>query len=275
METFEWTYKSSDSLEMFARGWTPKGTPKAVIVLIHGIGEHTGRYTRVGVELAEMGYAMLGFDLRGHGRSEGRRGHTPSYNALLDDIATFMKQMEGKYPNLPRFLYGHSMGGNLVLNYALRRKPDLKGLMVTSPWLKLAFEPPAAKVFLAKVMNTIAPGFTQSSRLDTKALSRDEAVVATYVNDPLVHDKVSARLFVSMYESGSWALEHAGELLLPLLLMQGTADRLDSVEATKEFAAKAGSKVTLKLWDGWFHEIHNEPEKAEVFKAMVDWLDAH
>jgi alpha-beta hydrolase superfamily lysophospholipase len=275
METFEWIYKSSDGLEMFARGWTPKGTPKAVIALIHGIGEHTGRYTPVGMALAEMGYAMLGFDLRGHGKSEGQRGHTPSYNALLDDIAAFMKQMEGKYPNLPRFLYGHSMGGNLVLNYALRRRPDLNGLIVTSPWLKLAFEPPAAKVFLAKVMNNIAPGFTQSSNLDTKALSRDEAVVATYVNDPLVHDKVSARLFASMYESGSWALEHASELLLPLLLMQGTADRLDSVEATKEFAVKAGSKVTLKLWDGWFHEIHNEPEKAEVFKAMVDWLDEH
>ncbi len=114
-----------------------------------------------------------------------------------------------------------------------------------------------------------------ASGLETKALARDAAVVTAYENDPLVHSKISARLFVSIYESGLWALEHAAEVPLPLLLMHGTADRLAAAEASKEFAAKAGSKVTLKIWDGWFHEIHNEPDKAEVFKVMLDWLGKH
>lgn len=275
METFEWTFKSSDGLDLYARGWAPTGKPKAAIALIHGLGEHDGRYAHVGSALSEKGYALLGFDLRGHGKSGGARGHTPSYDALLDDITAFLKQMEGKYPGLPLFLYGHSMGGNLVLNYTLRRKSNLHGVIATSPWLKLAFEPPAVKVALGRMMNSIAPGFTQPNGLDTKALSHDAAVVTAYENDPLVHDKISARLFSSMHDSGLWAIEHAAEFPLPLLLMQGSADRLDSLDATKEFAAKAGNKVTLKIWDGWFHEIHNEPEKEEVFKVMLDWLSKH
>jgi alpha-beta hydrolase superfamily lysophospholipase len=272
MDTLDWTFKTTDGLSLFARVWSPKASPDAVVVLIHGIGEHTGRYDLVGGTLAEKGFALVGFDLRGHGNSEGPKGHIPSYDALLDDISIFLSQVDERYPQQRRFLYGHSMGGNLVLNYALRRKTTLHGVISTSPWLRLAFEPPASKVMLARLMNTIAPGFTQSSGLDTNALSRDLKVVNTYRNDPLVHGKISARLFISMYESGLWALEHAAEFPLSLLLMQGSADQLDSLDATKEFAAKAGDKVTLKVWDGLFHELHNEPEKAEVFNYMVDWL---
>jgi alpha-beta hydrolase superfamily lysophospholipase len=242
--------------------------------LLHGHGEHIGRYEHVAAALTEQGYALLGFDLRGHGKSAGPRGHTPSYEALMDDIAVFFDQIEARYPGLPRFSYGHSLGGSLVLNYALRRKPALRGVIATGPWLKLAFDPPASKVSLGKMMNNIFPGFTQSSGLETAALSHDPAVVKAYENDPLVHDKISARMFVSTYDSGLWALEHASEFPLPLLLMHGTGDRITSSEASKEFAAKAGDKVTLKLWDGWYHEIHNEPGKAEVFKVMTDWLAA-
>jgi alpha-beta hydrolase superfamily lysophospholipase len=124
-------------------------------------------------------------------------------------------------------------------------------------------------------MNGIAPGFTQHSKLNTKGLSHDQAVVSTYENDTLVHDKISARLFVAMYETGLWALEHAADFPLPLLLMHGGADPLTSAKASQEFAEKAGDKVTLKIWDGMYHEIHNEPEQAQVFTYMVDWLDKH
>jgi alpha-beta hydrolase superfamily lysophospholipase len=274
MDDIFWSFRSKDGLDLVARGWSPKNGSKAVVILIHGIGEHTGRYENVGLALAEQGYGLVGFDLRGHGKSGGPKGHTPSYDSLLDDISSFLLQVEARYPGMRRFLYGHSMGGNLVLNYVLRFKTDLVGVIATSPWLKLAFEPPASKVMLARLMNTIAPGFTQPSGLDTKALSRDPAVVMAYENDPLVHNKISARLFVSMYESGLWALEHASELPLPSLLMQGSADRLDSLDATKEFAAKAGTKVTLKIWDGYFHELHNEPGKIEVLNVMLEWLNS-
>jgi len=275
MDTFEWTWKSSDGLEMYSRGWAPQGKPKAALALVHGHGEHIGRFEHVGAALTAKGYALLGFDLRGHGKSDGGRGHTPTYDALMDDIGAFLAQVDGRYAGLPRFLYGHSMGGNLVLNYALRRKPDLRGVIATSPWLKLPFEPPAVKVTLGRLMNGLAPGFTQSSNLDTSGLSHDLAVVTAYDHDPLVHDKISARLFVSISESGLWALEHAAEFPLPLLLMHGSADPITSAEASKQFAEGAGAKVTWKLWDGLYHELHNEPGKAEVFKVMLDWLDQH
>ncbi len=275
MKISEWTWKSFDGLDMYGRGWMPEGQAKAAVALVHGHGEHVGRYEHVAAALTAKGYALLGFDLRGHGRSGGPRGHTPSYEALMDDIMAFFAQVEARCPGLPRFLYGHSLGGNLVLNYALRRKPDLRGVIATGPWLELAFQPPASQVTLGRLMNGIAPGFTQHSKLNTAGLSHDQAVVTAYENDPLVHDKISARLFVAIYESGLWALEHAAEFPLPLLLMHGASDPITSAEASRKFAEKAGDKVTLKVWDGLFHEIHNEPEKAEIFKMMLDWLGKH
>lgn len=276
MNTYELHWQSRDGLNLYARGWEPEGThPKAVVCLVHGHGEHVGRYAQVGQALGAAGYALLGFDQRGHGRSAGPRGHTPSYQALLDDIALLLEQAASRYPGLPRFLYGHSMGGNEVLNFALRRKPDLSGVIATGPWLRLAFEPPAVKVTLGRLMNRLFPAFAQKSGLETSALSRDPAVVQAYETDPLVHEQISARLFVEMYTAGLWALEHATEFPLPLLLMHGSADRLTSADASREFAQRAGAKVTLRIWEGFYHEIHNEPEQADVFQAMIGWLDAH
>jgi len=272
MET-TWNFQSEDGITFFAREWKPDSA-KAVIALVHGHGEHIGRYEHVAEAMNAAGYAMTGFDLRGHGRSTGKRGHAPSYDALLDDVMRFLRQTAARFPDMPIFLYGHSLGGNLVINTALRRKPAVKGVIATGPWLRLAFEPPAAKISLAKTMQSILPGLLQSSGLETAALSHDEAVVRAYENDPLVHDKISARLFVVMYDAGLWALEHASELTLPMLLMHGSADRLTSADASREFAERAGEKVTLKIWDGAYHEIHNEPEKEDVFRTMIAWMDA-
>ena len=274
MKSFEWEWKSFDGLTMYSKGWAPEKDPKAVICLIHGIGEHVGRYEHVGAALSAAGYALLGLDHRGHGHSRGPRGHTPSYDAILDDMAAFIKQAKERYPGKPCFLYGHSMGGNLAINYILRRKPDLNGAIATDPFLKLAFAPPAIKVALGRFMNNIAPGFTQASGLETKALARDPQVVERYINDPLVHDKISARLFVGLFDAGQYAFDHAPEFPLPMLLMHGTADRLTSAEATRQFGAAAPRSVTTELWEGWFHEIHNEPEKEKIFATMIAWLDA-
>jgi alpha-beta hydrolase superfamily lysophospholipase len=274
MKTFESGWQSKDGIRFYVLGWEPHAKPRAVVCLVHGHGEHVGRYAHVGEAFANAGYVLAGFDARGHGKSGGPRGHTPSYDALMDDIADFLMQMQTSYPGLPRFLYGHSMGGNEVINFALRRKPDLKGVIATGPWLKLAFEPPALQVTLGRLMNNIAPGFTQKSGLDTAALSHDASVVNAYNSDPLVHDKISARLFMGMYEAGLWALDHAAEFPLPLLIMHGTADRLTLAEASRQFAERGGKNVTWRAWDGLYHEIHNEPEKAEVLKVMIDWMDA-
>lgn len=271
----KWRIKSKDGLELFVHAFPSDEDPKAIVCVVHGHGEHIERYEHLARRLNDAQYSMIGFDLRGHGQSEGSRGHTPSYDAMLDDIDTFLAEVQKDYPDLPRFLYGHSMGGNLILNYALRRKPDAKGVIATGPWLKLAFEPSRMQVMLAKMMQKIFPAFTQSSDLATDALSRDPDVVRAYEEDPYVHDKLSARLFTEIHNAGLWALEHADEFPLPLLLMHGDADRLTSAEASKEFGEKAKEKTDLRIWEGFYHEIHNEPEKEDVFKTVVEWLDAH
>jgi len=274
MKTFEMDWKTRDGLNICTQGWEPAGKPKAIICLVHGLGEHSGRYKNAGEAFTKAGYALMGYDQRGHGRTDGPRGHTPAYDNLMDDIEDLLMQAAQRYEGLPRFLYGHSMGGNEVLNYVIRRKPDLSGIIVTGPFLRLAFEPPAFQVLLGRIMNNIAPGFTQASGLETAAISRDQKIVDAYVNDPLVHDKISARLFVSVYDSGKWALDHASEFSLPLLIMHGSGDRITSADASREFAQRGGKNVTLHIWDEWYHEIHNEVEQAEVFKMMTIWMDA-
>jgi alpha-beta hydrolase superfamily lysophospholipase len=260
-------------MRFHSRAWAPAGKPRAVIALVHGLGEHTGRYAPIGRLFADSGYGLLGFDLRGHGLSDGPRGHTPSYEALLDDISNFLGQVKDRYPSEPIFLYGHSFGGNLALNFALRRKPELQGVIATAPWLRVAFGPPAAKVALARVLNWMAPGVTQEWGLETGALSHDAEIVEAYDVDPLVHGRISARLFVTVVDAGEWALEHAASFPLPLLLMHGTADRVTSAGASREFAARAGKKVTWRSWDGMYHELHNEAARAQVLGMMIRWMD--
>ena len=272
MKHSEWQSQSSDGVGLYRQSWAPEGEAKAVVTLIHGFGEHSGRYPHVAAALAAEGYALITGDQRGHGRSQGLRGHTPTYDALMDDIAGLLDEAARRFPNRPRFIYGHSMGGNLTLNYVLRRRPQLDGVVVTAPWLRLAFEPPRWKVAIGRAMNSIYPALVQDTGEDLEALSRDAAVGRAYAADPLTHGKMSARMFTSLHAAGLWALEHAAEFPLPLLLMHGDADRLTSAPASREFAAKA-PQCTFKAWDGLYHEIHNEPEQPQVFAAIVDWLN--
>jgi len=278
MKHQEFTWNASDGIKIYGQCWTPDTNPqsiKAVICLVHGMGELSARYSHVAAYYTQYGYAVITYDQRGHGKSGGSRGHSPSFDLLLDGVAELFIETDKLFPGLPKFLYGHSMGGNVVLNYSLRRNPKVAGVIATSPWLKLAFEPPAIKVWLGKMMNNIFPGFTQSSEIDASAISRDKTVVDAYINNALVHDKISAAMFVGIHDNGLWALEHASEMKLPLLLCHGTKDRLTSAEASKEFAGKVEGDVTLKLWQGLYHETHNEPEKQEVFAFMKDWMDKH
>jgi len=273
MKHSEFEFKTFDRLSLFGQSWQPEDRPRAVVYLIHGLGEHSGRYGHVADRLTQAGYSMFAFDLRGHGKSPGPRGHIPSYEALMKDISSLLEVANKQFPQLSSFLYGHSLGGNLVLNYILRHQPQLKGVIVSDPWLRLAFEPPRFKIILAQITDYIWPSFSQKNGLDTKVLSRDPEVVHAYENNPLVHDHISSRMFIGIYQSGYWALEHASEFSLPLLLMHGGDDKIISVKASHEFANTKTKNCTLKIWDGLYHEIHNEPEKEEVFKFLIDWLD--
>ena len=275
MQHIEFTQQAPDGVQFYFQGWQPEIPPKAVVCLVHGLGEHSGRYAHVAAALNDAGYALLGFDLRGHGKSGGPRGHTPTYDTLMDDIGRLLAEAGQRYPGQPQFLYGHSLGGNLVLNYALRRKPGLAGVVATSPAIRTATPPPGSQITLAKIMNRIRPAMQMANGLALDGLARDPEVIRAYTNDPLVHNKISVRLALEMLQAGEWALAHAGEFPLPLLLVHGTADILTSAAASEEFAARVpAGRCTLKLWEGFYHETHNEPEKAEVLAYMVNWLRA-
>lgn len=274
MENFETTLKSRDGLDLYCRGWLPNQTPKAVICLVHGMGEHCGRYAHVAAAFNQAGYAIISFDLRGHGRSGGQRGHTPSFEAYMQDIDLLFEEAEKRLPGLPSFLYGHSLGGILVLNYALRRKPAARGIVATSSGLRTALEKQAVKVLLAKALGTILPAGNLPSGLDPATLSRDPDVVAAYRADPLIHYSISYGMGKYALEAIEWIFEHASEFPLPLLLVHGTDDVLAYPSGSQKFADLMSKDCTLKLWDGLYHETHNEPEKEEVLAFTRQWMDA-
>lgn len=248
--------------------------PRAVICLVHGMGEHIGRYTHVGEFFAKAGLVVIGFDQRGHGLSQGKKGHTPSYDLLMDSVAQLVKTAAEKYPGLPLVLYGHSMGGNLVLNYAIRNASGIKVVVASSPYLRLSFVPPKWKVTLANIMGSILPGLSQPTGLDTDMLSRDKGVVKAYENDPLVHDKITISYYLNIEKTGEWAIQHASELKVPALVFHGTGDKITSHEASQEFVKNTKGKADIKLFDDFYHETHNEPDKFQVMEFVEGWLTA-
>ena len=165
------------------------------------------------------------------------------------------------------------MGGNLVINSVLRGHPLLSGVIASSPMLRTAFEPPSWKKFAARYIGRLFPGMPLTNEVKARDLSRDEEVVRKYRTDPLVHDRLTLR-FYEVLLAGAWAIEHAAELSIPMLIMHGDSDRITSLEASRAFAERAGDFCTLKVWEGYYHEIHNEPGKEQVLDYVSDWLDS-
>jgi len=272
------TNPNDKEVTFYMQGWEPQGKPKAIVCLIHGLGEHTGRYEHVGKAFNNAGYALYGFDLRGHGQTPGPRGHFPSLDVIMQDIQQFVEFHKQNHPGLPIFIYGHSLGGLLVLTYVLRHGEGLNGVIVTGAALGSSLQDDKVKVTMAKLIGSLAPALTIPSGLETKAISRDPVVVEKYINDPLVHDKTSMGLGKAVINAVEICFAHAKEFKPPLLIMHGKADRITYPSGSEDFAKLAGETnkdVTLKLWDGMYHELHNEPEQAEVFKVMIEWMDKY
>jgi len=273
MKHTELGWKALDGLNIFAQTWEPDSPPKAVICLVHGLGEHSGRYAHVAETLNRGGYAVIASDLRGHGKTEGKRGHSPSFNAFMDDVAILMGEYAQRYAGLPCFLWGHSLGGVLVANYVLRRKPKLTGVVITSPGLKTSISDQKMKIQFAKIAGMFIPEMSMPTGLDAKLISRDPAVVERYVNDPLVHGTATLAMAKYTIEAIPWAYAHASEWDLPVLIMHGDADAIAYVSGSEEFASKIAQDCTLKIWPGLWHETHNEPEKEQVLAYALGWLD--
>jgi alpha-beta hydrolase superfamily lysophospholipase len=275
MKTTDLQWKTKDGVDIHAVCWEPdNGEIKAVINLVHGMGEHIRRYDHVARFFTEKGFVIVGFDHRGHGKSGGPRGHIPSYDAILDDVELLLKKSSERYPHKPAFIYAHSMGAGVTANLLIRRNPDIKGALLSAPYFRLSFQQPAIKLWLGRVTQNLIPKLTLPTGLNADHISRDKKEVAKYKSDPLVHDKVSAMMGISLVDAGEYALAHANELKVPVLALHGSADQLTDCNATKEFAAKAGKLVQLKIYEGLYHEIHNEPEQQTVLNDALQWFES-
>ena len=246
--------------------------PKAAILMIHGLGEHAGRYNEWAERFTKAGIAFRAFDLPGHGSSGGKRGTMPERSRVYSIIESLIEDLKNDFPGVPVILYGQSMGGGFLLNMLITLRPEIAGAVVTSPWLRLTEAPSALKVGIARIMGKIIPGLVQSSGLRPEYLSHDQNVVDAYRNDPLVHGMISSELFVSITEAAEETLKRASEINIPLLLVHERGDMITSPSGTIEIAASVKS-CTLKLWDGGYHEVHNDTMKDEHFEFICEWID--
>lgn len=272
MKNTTWNWKAPDGVELFVQEWAPDKDARALVCLVHGLGEHSGRYAHVGAAFAEAGYVLGAYDLRGHGRSGGQRGHFPSLEALHEDIHGHSQALRQRHPGLPAFLYGHSLGGALVLSYAACRHDALAGVIATGAGLRSPVLEQRAKVAFSKALGGLLPTVTIPTGLDPEAVSRDPQVVRAYREDPLVHGVATLSAARAGIEAIERAFACAPEFPAPLLLMHGTADRLAYPHGTQEYAALVPGNCTLRLWDGLHHELHNEPEQAQVLRTCLDWI---
>lgn len=270
---FETGWKTKDGLAIYARGWEPQGvTLRGVVCLVHGIGEHGGRYGHVAEAFCNEGMVFWAPDMRGHGRSEGIKGHLASSGTIISDIDQYIGTAREKYPNLPVFLMGHSLGGIFVLFYGLTKPQNLAGVISLAPGLRNALQYQPLKVMAAKVLGFLLPAVTISTGLDATAISRNRGEVEDYIKDPLVHGKMSLGFGRVMLEVIRWTMAHAGEFKVPLLLMHGRKDTIAFSSGSEAFAALLDGKCKLVLWDEAYHELHNEPEREAVIRTMTDWV---
>jgi alpha-beta hydrolase superfamily lysophospholipase len=267
--------KSRDNTSIFWQSWLPGSFPRAALLFVHGLAEHSSRY-RLPIEfLTPLGYACYALDLRGHGQSEGLRVHVQSFNDYLDDVAAVLREIRERHPGLPIALLGHSMGGLVAIRFVLEQPTQVSAVVVSSPSLAAhaSSQPPQHLVRIAKILSLLWPTCLFPSRLDTAAISKDEEVVKAYTEDPQVSRKVSARWFTSWLVAQREAFARAGLLRVPMLLMQSGADRLVDPQATQRFADLAPPElVSFYTWPGLYHEMFNEPERQRVFQLVESWL---
>ena len=272
MTTQELTLKSSNGETLWGQVWEPGEKTRAVVVLVHGLGEHIQRYQHVADKFNSKGIALLGFDQQGHGKTGGKRGVINSGKGLMEDITRTVMLTRQIYPGLPVFLYGHSLGGLEVLYYGLNGPELPTGIIATSPALELAGMS-AAQRAIVRLLKNFLPDLAIDNGLPIDGLSRDTASNQAYRVDPLVHPKASVRLAAFMMEAAEDVMSKADNWNVPLYLAHGSADSICPVAGSDQFAQRLGSKVTYKRWDGFYHETHNEPEKDVVIAAMLDWVE--
>jgi len=262
--------------KIYYQCWLPEDDPKAVLLVVHGLAEHSGRYMNVVDYFVPRGYAIYGIDHFGHGKSDGDRVFVERFDDFIQTLKIFTDMVHGWQPGLPIYLVGHSLGGLISAGYLLEYQGDVKGAVLSGPGVKVPDDTSSVTLIAAKVMSLLAPksGVIQ---LDAGAISKDPAVVEAYVNDPLVYTgKITARLGAGMLSTMQSVTDQAARISLPLLIVQGGADALvDPSGAQMLYDRVSSEDKTLKIYEGLYHEVLNEPEREQVLGDIESWLEAH
>jgi alpha-beta hydrolase superfamily lysophospholipase len=276
MQQKEGTLKSTHNTNLYWRCWLPDGKPKAVILVAHGLAEHISRYSNLVNHVVPRGYAVYGVDHDGHGKSDGRKGYVERFQVFLNDFKAFDDFVRNENPGAKMFLLGHSMGGLLAVAYGLEHQKDFAGMVVSAPLLKPGESITPATITLARIVSVLAPRMGVAV-LDSTFLSRDKSVVEAYDTDPLVYrGKISARLGAEMFDTMNKVQQQLSTLTIPVLILQGAADQLVNPAGGKMLYEGVGCQdKTYKLYDGFYHELCNEPDRDKVFADLDAWLDSH
>jgi alpha-beta hydrolase superfamily lysophospholipase len=271
----EGSFEGTWAAQIYYQIWKPSGKPKGILIITHGIGEHSGRYAHVAEHLARFGFAVWAFDYRGHGKSDGKRGHVDSFEDYAADVGQMIRIAKDHYTGIKVFLMGHSLGGLVASYYTEKHPSELDGLIASAPALKEKMKVSPVKTFLGRTLSSIVPTFTTTTGLDPNLLSHDQEVVQKYVEDPLVHKVATARWFTEYRRVQSETMQGADKITKPCLIIQSGADGIVDPSATNEFFKRIkSSDKTLKVYEGFYHESLNEIGKESVLGDIDTWLSA-
>ncbi len=276
MDHIQDTFKGVRNATICYQAWLPQGDVNAVVLVVHGLGEHCGRYRNVVNHLVPLGYAIYGLDHIGHGRSEGMREFVEHFEDYADTLAIYYNMVKDWKTGKPIFLLGHSMGGLIATHYLLDHQADFKGAVISAPSIKVSDSISQATITMGKILAVLAPKVGLLA-LNANHISRDPEVVAAYVNDPLVfHGKTPARLAAEMLKAMLRVTAEVDKITLPFIVVQGSQDKLVDPAGAQMLYDRASSKdKVLKIYEGLYHEVFNEPERAQVLKDVETWLAAH
>ena len=275
MTFIEETVTAADGLRLYVRRHVVDH-PRAEVVIVHGFGEHSGRYGALTDHLIRQRYSVCAYDHRGHGLSDGLPGHVDRFNEYEDDLHRVLSSVRARGQSSKLCLVGHSMGGLITLRYLVKESASVAAAVVSAPLIEVAVRVPAHKMMIARVSARVAPRLRLGNEIDPAVLSRDPEVGLAYSKDPLVNRVVSSRWFTEATQAMAEIKLWAPGITAPLLVMHGTEDKLASAEATRELFDRLGSKEKeLGIYEGYYHELFNEPEKQQIFDRVSRWIADH
>lgn len=279
MDTEKTRYKefqltSEDGTLLFAREWRPVQEPRAWITMSPGTSDHSGRYDQLGRGLNRAGFAFVMPDLRGNGQSEGKRGHIDSFSQYTNDLQVALDYTRGQRPQV-HFLGGHSLGGLIAARVAIENPPGISGVFLSGASFRLAFDPPAWKTSMSRLLTRVLPSLQLGNELDVADLTHDKQIVERQRNDPYNHGKVTLNMYAELLKTQQEVIHRASRLKLPLLTLHGGADKINAASGSEAFYSAAGSKEKqLIIYKEFYHEIFNEIGKEKVFSDLMAWMDS-